>query len=162
MSDTFGSFWNSTFIFLWNISLASTTPSSSWIYVYLPKGQEQVVKCNDCLSNCKLWYPKLALMSIRCLTPANLSKMSLKIGSLWIGLIRTLFNHARSKHNLTLPLAFGAIIKLLHHSNVLPVSRGTVVCCFCSLSSSCSGFFKCRNFPSWLGLVQEAAFLPLV
>ena len=136
MLNTFDSPWNSSSIFLWNISPASTTPNGSCTYLYLPKGQEKAIKCDDCSTSFKLWDPKLTLMSMRYLTPANLGSMSLKIGPLWIGLIRTLFNWARSKHNLTLPCAFGTTVKLLHHSDVSSISRSTIICYFCSLSSS--------------------------
>ena len=74
-------------------------------------------------------------MSVRYLTPANLGKKSLRVEPLSIGLIRTLFNQAGSKHNLTLPFAFATSTKLLHHSYVSSTSRGTIIVYFCRLSS---------------------------
>ena len=80
LPNIFGSPWNSSSIFLGNISPASATPNSSCMHLYLPKVQEKVVKYDDCLSSLKLWYPDLPLISIRYLTPANLSKMLLRVG----------------------------------------------------------------------------------
>ena len=58
------------------------------MYLYLPKGEERV-KYDDCVSSIKLWYPEFALMSFKYLTHANLGKMSLRDGPLWLGLNRT-------------------------------------------------------------------------
>ena len=40
------------------------TLSGSHIYLYLPKGQEKVVRYDDCSPSFKLWYPELALMGM--------------------------------------------------------------------------------------------------
>ena len=42
-------------------------------------------------------------INVRYLTPVCLGSMSFNVGPLWINLINALFNHTRSKHNLTLP-----------------------------------------------------------
>ena len=71
------------------------------------KDKKKFAKYDYCLSSLKLWYLELALMSIRYITSNKLGKTSLRVGLLWIGLIRTLFNCNGPKHSLTLPLASG-------------------------------------------------------
>ena len=61
----------------------------------------------DFLSNFRLWHPELASMIDMYLTLLSLGSMSFNVGPLCMGLIGTWFNHAGSKHNLTLPLALG-------------------------------------------------------
>ena len=140
MPNTFCSPWDSWSIFLWNISPDGATPNGSSMYLYLPKGQEKVIKYYDYTSS-SLSCGTLGLHQwiMRYLTSANLSKMSLRVRSLWIGLIRTLFNWARSKHNVIFLFVFGTNMKLLHHSDVSSTSRSKIICCFCSLSSSFYG-----------------------
>ena len=69
--------------------------------------------------------------------PASLGRISCNVGPLYTGLISTLLNLARSRHNLTLQFALGTSMMLLHHSDVLSKPRGTIIYCFCNLSSSC-------------------------
>ena len=111
MPNSFGIPSNSSFIFLWNISAADATPNVSCICLYLPKGKEKWYDGSS--SSFQLWYPELTLMSMRSLTPTSLSKMLLRVRPMWIGLIMTLFNLAGSRHNQTLPFAFGTSTKLL-------------------------------------------------
>ena len=56
--------------------------------------------------------------------------MSFNVGPLWTGLINAWFNLAGSKHNLTLPFALGTNTKLLHHSTVLSIPSGVIMCTF--------------------------------
>ena len=46
------------------------------------------------------------------------------------------FNCNESKHNLALPFTFDTSTMLLHHSKVPSMTRGTMICCFCILSST--------------------------
>ena len=86
---------------------------------------------------------------------ASLGRMSFRVQPLWTGLISTLLSLAGSKHNCTLQLAFGSRIKLLYHSAVSSTSNGTIMCCFCSLSSSslsgCCGAYDTILGGVWYG-----------
>ena len=75
-------------------------------------------------------------MSVRCLTPANLSRISLNVGPLYTGLISILLSLARSRHNHILPFIFGTMTKLLYYSDDSSAPGGTTICCFCSQSTS--------------------------
>ena len=134
-STTCGSTRKSSSTFLWNISPVSHNQMAVICTCTYQKDKEKLLGVMIACLAFTFWYPGLALISIRYLTPANQVKMLLRIGPLWIGLIRTLFNCAGSKHSLTLPFTFGSSVKLLHHSDVSSMSRSTMICCFCSLSS---------------------------
>ena len=127
-------------IFSWNISPAGTVPNGSLIYWYLQNVQDSALKNNDLSLTLKLLYLNLASISMMYLSPTSLKCMLYSVGSLWIGQINVLSNHARPKHNLTFPLALGTR-HLLHHSDISSTSEGIIICCFCSNSiSSFSGF----------------------
>ena len=70
---------------------------------------------------------------------ASLGSMSLRVGPLYIGLMRTLFNLVRSMHSLALPSTFGTSTMLSHHSDVSSTSSGTICLLFWSLSISSLG-----------------------
>ena len=67
-----------------------------------------------------------------------------------MGLINAWFNHAGSKHSLTLVLALGTNTKLIHHSDILSTSSGVIMSSCCTLSiSSLNGF--CSAYATHLG-----------
>ena len=47
------------------ISAFDAIPMGSQMYLYLPKGQEQVVKYDNCSSSFKLWYLQLTSISTK-------------------------------------------------------------------------------------------------
>ena len=89
------------------LSPVSATQNGRHMYPYLPKGHGIVVMYDKSSSILKLWYLELESMRIMFLTPTNQGKMSLQLGPLWIGLIRSLLNCNGSKHSPTLLLTFG-------------------------------------------------------
>ena len=64
--------------------------------------------------------------------PASLSRISFNVRPLCTSALLSL---AGSRLNHTLPLALEASKKLLYHSNVSSMPKGTI-CCFCSLSGA--------------------------
>ena len=96
------------------MSPSCATPNGNFMYLYLPNGQENVVKYDNYSFNFRLGLPKPASMSVRYLTPASFSRIVFNVGTLCIGLISTLLSMARSRQNHTLPLAFGTMTKLFH------------------------------------------------
>ena len=74
--------FNNSPISFWNISPADDAPISKLIYQYLPNGQENVIKYVDFSLHFRLWYLKLASVSMRHLTPVSLGGMSFSVGPL--------------------------------------------------------------------------------
>ena len=69
-----------------------------------------------------------------------------------MGLINAWFNHAGSKHNMTLPLTLSTNTKLVHHSDISSTPSGVIISSCCSLSnSSLNGF--CSRYATHLGAV---------
>ena len=66
----------------------------------------------------------------------SLGRIRFNVGSLCTGLICALLSLAWSRPNHTLPLVLFINAKQLYHSNVSSMPRGTIICCFCSLSRS--------------------------
>ena len=98
-----------------------------------------------CICTCQMDEKKLLNMMTFCLAsacdslnsnqlvryfmPPSLSRMSFNVEPLYTGLISALSSLAGSGTiNLTLPFTFGTSKKLLHHSVVLSMPRGTVSC----------------------------------
>ena len=134
----------------WNISPTGAVPRGSYLYLYLPNWQANVVRYDDILSNFRLWYPELASIIDKYLTLFSLSSILFNVGPLCMGLINAQFIYAESKHNLTLPLTLGTNIKLLHHSAVLSTPTGVIMSNVCNLSSSslngfCSVYVTCLD-----------------
>ena len=75
-------------------------------------------------------------MSVKYLTSPGLDRILLNVGPLCVCLISDLLSMAGSNHNCILPLAFGTGTKLLHHLDISSTSKDTIICCFCSKSSS--------------------------
>ena len=73
---------------------------------------------------------------MRFLTPASLSIILFNIRPMFKGLIYDLLGLAGSRHKCTLPLVLGARAKLLYHSGVSCMPNCTIICSFCSLTSS--------------------------
>ena len=89
-----------------------------------------LMKYDDCLI---LGFDNLNLHHINeYLTPASLGRISFNVRPRCTGLINALLRLVRSSHNCTLPLAFKARTKLLHHSDILSTTIVTISCCFCS------------------------------
>ena len=55
MLRTWGIPWKISSISSWSMLPTGVTPNSSCIYLYLPNGQEKVVKYDDCSSNFRSW-----------------------------------------------------------------------------------------------------------
>ena len=88
--------------------------------LYVPvstKWQEKAVKYHGCSFSFRLWYPEHELFST-----CELALLGLQPGQV--------------QAYLTLPFALGTSTNLLHHLDVSLMSRGTIICCFCSLLSS--------------------------
>ena len=105
-------------------------------YICTYQMDEKIVRYDYCLSNFRLWQPEPTLMSMRYLTTAGLDRISYNVGPLCLGLISGLLSLTGSKHSCTLQLAFGTRTKLLHHFDISSTPSGTIICCFCSWSSS--------------------------
>ena len=99
--------------------------------------------------------------------PASLSRITFNVGPLCTSLISTLLSLARSRHKHTIPLDLGARMNVLHHSEVSFMPRSTIICCFCSLSSS---FFRDSwrvystllgtTWCGWLSFLIYRVFMP--
>ena len=116
---------NNLSILYWNMSPSDATLNGNHVYLYLPNGQGNVFKY-DCSSNFRLWLLELTSVSVRYLTPASLGRVLLNIGPLCTGFTSTIWSLVESSNNYTLPLPFGTRTKLLHHSDISPISRGTI------------------------------------
>ena len=92
--NTLDIYLNSLVIFFLNMSPAGITPNSNCMYLYLPNGQENVVKYEDFSS-----YFKLALIAVRYLIPPSLSKTSFIVGPLCMGLISNLLSLSGSRQS---------------------------------------------------------------
>ena len=79
------------------------------MYLYLPNGQEKVIKYEDYSSRFRLWYPELASINVRYFTPGSLGKILFNVDLPSPGLISILLILARSKHRLTLLFAIGPV-----------------------------------------------------
>ena len=75
------------------------------MYLYMPNGQENIVKYKDHTSCFKLCKPEPTSMSVRYLMPASLGGISFRVLPLYTGLISTLLALAGSRHSCTLPFA---------------------------------------------------------
>ena len=83
--------------------------------------------------------------------------MSFNVGPLCIGLIKTWFNHAESKHTLTLQLVLGTNTKLLHHCAISSAPSGVIISILCNWSnSSLHGF--CSTFATCLVTLDMACY----
>ena len=158
MPKTFGMSWQISLIFCWNISPAGAAPNGSHLYLYLPNWQTNVVRYDAFSSSLKLCYLELASRSERYLMLSNFGNISFSVGPMCIGLISAWFNHARSRHGLTIPLALGTNTKLLHHSDISLTPRDAIMSCCCSLSNSswngfCSAYAMCLG-GAWYGLLS--------
>ena len=130
----------------------------SCLYLYLPNWHANVVRYDDFSSSLNLWYPELATISERYLTLLSFGNISFRVVPLCTGLISAWFNHAGSRHSLTLPLPLGTSAKLLHHSDVSFTSRGAIISCWCSISNSswngfCNVYATCLS-GAWYGLLS--------
>ena len=123
----------------WNMLPAGTALKGKCFYLYLPNGQANVVKYDNCLSNLILWYSELASMMDMYCTLLSFGSISLSVGPLCISLINAWLSCTGSKHSHALPFALGTTTKLLHHSAVLSTPRGAM------MSSSCSHFSSSLN-----------------
>ena len=136
MPKTFGMSLNISSIFCWNMLPTGAAPNRSGMYLYLPNWQANVVRYNDFSSTLKLWYPELAYIIDKYLTLFRLGSISFNVGPQCIGFINAWFNHAGSRHSLTLPLALGTNTKLLHHSAVSSTPSGVIISICCNWSNS--------------------------
>ena len=91
------------------------------------------------------------------LNPYQPGRMSLRAIPLCTGLSSTLLSLAGSRHSHTLLLALGTKTKLLHHSDDSSTSNGTIISCFCSLSSFSVWLLWCICYS--MHLVGAATFL---
>ena len=132
------------------MSPTGAAPSSRHLYWYLPNGHTNVVRYDNLVSNCRLWYPKLASIIDMYFTLLSLGSISFNVGSLWMGLISTWFSLTRSNHSLTLPFPLGTNTKLLHHSANSSTLRGLMMSIFCRHSSSSLNSF-CNAYATCLG-----------
>ena len=87
------------------MSPVDATLDGNYVQLYLLNGQENVVTFDDHLYNFRLQSPELASMSVRHLTPASLSKISLNVRSLCTGLISTLLSVAWFMQNCTFTIS---------------------------------------------------------
>ena len=143
MLKTFGMSPKISSVLHWNISPAGTALNGNHLYWYLPNGHANVVRYEDLVSNCRLWYPELASIIDMYFTLLSLGGISFNVGPIWMGLISAWFSLTSSNHSLTLPFALGTNTKLLHHSVNLSIPRGVMMSIFCShSSSSLNGFYN--------------------
>ena len=158
MPKTFGISLQMSSILHWNMSPTGTAPNSRHLYWYLPNGQANVVRYDDLVSNCRLWYPKLASIIDIYFTLLSLGNMLFDVGPLCMGLISAWFSLTGSKHNLTLLFALGTNTKLLHHSANSSTPRGVMMSIFCRHSSSfLNGFcnaYATHLSSTWYGLLS--------
>ena len=63
-----------------NMLPAGAAPKGKHLYLYLSNGQANVVKYDDCLSNFRLWYPKLALVMDMYCTLLSFGSISFSVG----------------------------------------------------------------------------------
>ena len=130
-------------IFLWNMLPAGATPNGSYLYLYCPNWHANIVRYEDFSSSLKLWYPELTSIRERNFALLSFGRISIRMGTLCMGLISAWFRCAGSKHNPTIPLALGTNSKLLHHSADSLTPSGAIMLSFCSLSnSSWNGFWS--------------------
>ena len=143
MPKTFGISLKNLLILHWNILPAGTALNGRCLYLYQPNGHINVVSYDNLVSNCRLWYPKLASTIDMYFTLLSLGSMPISVGPLCMSLINAWFSLARSRHNLTLPFALGTNTKVLHHSTVSSTPRGVMMSIFGSWSSSSlNGFYS--------------------
>ena len=131
------------------------------LYWYLPNGHANVVRYDDLVSNCRLWYPKCVSIIDMYFTLLSLGGISFNVGPLWMGLISTWYILAGSKHNLTLPFALGTNRKLLHHYTNSSIPRGLMMSIFCRHSSSSLKVFVMHMPHTLVHLMQFAVWLKL-
>ena len=130
--------------------LAGAALNGRCLYQYLPNGHTNMVRYDDLVSNCSLWYPKLVSMIDMYFTLSSLGSISFNVGHLWMGLISTWLNLTRSKHNLILPFALHTNTQLLHHSANSSTPIGVMISIFCRCSSSFLNGF-CNAYATCLG-----------
>ena len=138
--NTFGISLKISSILCWNMLPAGTAPNSRCLYLYLPNGQANVVRYNDCISSLRLWYPELtSIMNMYC-TLFSLGSISFSVGPLCIGLINAWLGCTGSRHGWTnyhFTVCFGyqhkAITPFCH---VLSTPRGVMMSIPCRHSSS--------------------------
>ena len=121
VQNTLGNSWTSLSIFFWNRQLVGATQNDSLVYLYLPNGQENVVKqyMIACLaSGCNN-------LNVHWDNPCQSSQNVIEDQPPCTGQVSTLLNFTGLRHSHTVPLALGTRMKLLHHSDVLPASSGT-------------------------------------
>ena len=150
MPKTFGMLPKISSILCWNISPTGAAPNGNHLYQYLPNGYANVVRYDDLVSNCRLWYPKLASITDIYFILLSLGSISFNEGPLWMGLISAWFSLAGSKHSLTLPIVLDTNTELLHHSADSSIPRGVMMSIFCSNSSSSLNGF-CNTYATYLG-----------
>ena len=128
IQKSLGSYLNISF-FAWNISPAWTALNGSCVHLYLPKIHADILG----MKNFHLmsgydspgWHYECKVM-YKC----KLRKISLVVGPMYTGLISVWFSHLWQWHNLPFPLCLGTSTKLLHHSDVLSIPKGTIIGCF--------------------------------
>ena len=59
------------------MSDAGTAPKGKHLYQYLPNGHENMVRYDNCVSNCRLWYPDPTSMIDMCCTLFSLGNILL-------------------------------------------------------------------------------------
>ena len=98
---------------------------------------------DDLSSKLRMWYPGLKSMRDKYFTLFNFGKISLSVGPLWTGLISAWFSLAMFRHSLTLPLGFGIMTKLLHHSAISYMPKGVIMSsCWDLFNSSLNSFYS--------------------
>ena len=147
---TFGMSLKIPSILHWNMSPTGVALNGRCLYSYLPNGHVNVVKYDDLVSNCRLWYPELASMIDMYCTLLSLGSMSFSVGPLWMGLIDAWFSLTGSKHNLPYHLALGTITKVFTPFCCSSTPRGVMMFSFCNCSSSSLNGF-CNTYATCLG-----------
>ena len=152
MPKAFGMSPKISSILHWNISPTGAAPNDNCLYQYLPNGHANVVRYDDLVSNCRLWYPELAPIIDMYFKLSSVGSISFNVGPLWMGLISAWFSLTRSKYSLTLLFALGTNTKQLHHSVILSILRGAMMSILYSCSSSSLNGF-CNAYTTCLGVI---------
>ena len=93
--------------------------------------------------------------------PANHGRMSFNVRPPCTSLISTLLSLDLFRQIVTLPFTLGTSTKLLLHSYVSSMPRGTIICCLCNLFSSSFRGHVVHMLSFWGHLIQSAPILYL-
>ena len=96
MPNTFGILLNKSSILFWTLSPAGGALNDSLMYLYMPNGQENIVKNDDLSSSFRFWYPEHASIYMTYSMPAKLSSISSNVGPLCTGLFMPSHDQAQS------------------------------------------------------------------